>query len=65
MMIEFDKEYKNNKYHVFCCDVSWVSKFPDECEVLFARSLFGDGKFQCNVVDESNGVQTISLKEIM
>ena len=38
MIIEIDKEYKGNK-DIYCCDVSWISKFPDECEVLFARSL--------------------------
>eukprot|EP01084_Bolivina_argentea_P096781 173987_1 len=37
MIIEIDKSFKNNEY-LLCCDVSWISKFPDECEVLFARS---------------------------
>ena len=58
MMIEIDKDYKK---FVTCCDVSWISKFPDECEILFARSLQGH-KFKCLILDESNGIQTISLK---
>ena len=63
MIIEFDKEYKVNKYIVNCCDVSWISKFPDECEILFARSVgLGTNNFCCTVVDESDGIQTISLK---
>eukprot|EP01084_Bolivina_argentea_P273483 465871_1 len=36
VMIEIDKDYRNL---VACCDVSWISKFPDECEILFARSI--------------------------
>eukprot|EP01084_Bolivina_argentea_P017223 32173_1 len=37
MIIEIDEEYRSNR-KIFCCDVSWISKFPDECEVLIARS---------------------------
>ena len=59
MIIEFDQEHKSG---VRCCDVSWISKFPDECEILFARS-FRFNEFRCTVVDESDGIQTISLKE--
>eukprot|EP01084_Bolivina_argentea_P152502 266025_1 len=36
MVIEFDKEYKDT--NSIWCNVSWISKFPDECEILFARS---------------------------
>ena len=78
MIIEIDKQYKNN-WDVHCCDVSWISKFPDECEVLFARSarkydggMYGDTinmlmldmvtKARYVVLDESNGVQTVSLE---
>ena len=60
MLIQIDKEFKNNK-RVFCCDVSWISKFPDECEVLFARHLYYNAGFQCKVLDENQGIQTISL----
>ena len=68
MIIEIDKWYKCN-YFVKCCDVSWISKFPDECEILFARSstsIFNDyGKsFSCVVVDESKGIQTVSLRKL-
>ena len=63
MIIEIDKKYKE-RVGVYCCDVSWISKFPDECEILFARStaFMGENKFKCVILDESNGVQTISLK---
>eukprot|EP01084_Bolivina_argentea_P019684 36604_1 len=60
MIFQIDKEYKT-KSKVYCCDISWISKFPDEFEVLFARSS-NEGPFQCIVLDESNGVQTVSLK---
>ena len=63
MVIAFEKGIRKCW---FCCDVSWISKFPDECEVLFSRAIDtgGDGrmKFECNVLDEYKGVQTASLK---
>ena len=62
MLMEFDEGYKNNKY-VLCCDVSWISKFPDECEVLFARSTAFVNQFCCTTLDESDGIQTLSLKK--
>ena len=76
MIIHFDEDYRNND-QVFCCDVSWISKFPDECEVLFARSLNWNGwdswrveshyvpsnnNFSCEILDDSNGIQTIRLR---
>eukprot|EP01084_Bolivina_argentea_P299450 516174_1 len=37
MMIEIDQFYRNEPgIHCNCCDVSWISLFPDECEILFA-----------------------------
>ena len=62
MIITIDKEYKENT-DVYCCDVSWISKFPDECEILFARSERHDidNGFECKVMDESNGIQYVSL----
>eukprot|EP01084_Bolivina_argentea_P051808 95277_1 len=43
MIFQIDKKFKKDGY-IKCCDVSWISKFPDEKEVLFARSrLWGDG----------------------
>ena len=63
MMIQIDETYKNDEW-IYCCDVSWISKFPDECEILFARSQrYSLNKFKCVVLDESNGVQTVSLKK--
>ena len=63
MIIEFDK---SRRKCWFCCDVSWISKLPDECEILFSRAIDtnGDGrmKFECTVLDEYKGVQTVSLK---
>eukprot|EP01084_Bolivina_argentea_P173522 300573_1 len=48
MLFEFDKTFRKN---VICCDVSWISKFPDECEILFARSVSKFNGFQCEVMD--------------
>ena len=67
MILEIDKAYKSD-VAVYCCDVSWISKFPDECEILFARSTpveFGyNNNFQCIVMDDSKGTQTISLQKM-
>ena len=65
MIIQIDKEFKDHKY-IYCCDVIWISKFPDECEILFARStgnVFNNSNFHCTVLDDSNGVQTVSLNK--
>eukprot|EP01084_Bolivina_argentea_P304097 525120_1 len=64
MMIQINKEFMSNE-NVICCDVSWISKFPDECEILFVRSVYKDGwdGFKCKVLDELEGVQTISLSK--
>ena len=77
MIIQFDEEYRNHET-VKCCDVSWISKFPDECEVLFARSFVmkapsgsangchyytsTENNFTCVVLDEIDGKQIVSLK---
>ena len=62
MIIHFDENFRNNKY-VRCCNVSCISPFPDECEVLFSRSTgYSSNNFTCEVLDECNGVQTVSLK---
>ena len=45
MLIEIDQEFKRHE-NVFCCDVSWISKFEDEAEVLFARSASGLARTQ-------------------
>ena len=60
MIIQIDSSYKNDE-GVYCCDVSWISKFPDECEILFSRST-GLDDFKCFVIDDSSGIQTVILK---
>ena len=61
MMLSISEYYKNGN-GVNCCDVSWISKFPDECEILFARALFWQANdFSLLVTDESKGVQSILL----
>ena len=65
MIIHFDEAYKDSKW-IRCCDVSWISKFPDECEILFARSLqfrAEGNNFSCKILDDSNGLQMVSLKK--
>eukprot|EP01084_Bolivina_argentea_P041899 77351_1 len=66
MIFNIDKEFKGDK-DIICCDVSWISKFPDECEILFARSADGlmddFNNFSGMILDDSNGVQTVSLKK--
>ena len=53
MMIEFDKDYKNT-YNVRCCDVSWISKFPDECDFICPIITMDEtNHFECVVLDES------------
>eukprot|EP01083_Nonionella_stella_P184272 668481_1 len=65
MIIEIDEEYRNTM-GVLCCDVSWISKFSDECEILIARSAgnFKDSnRFTLKVLDDSQGIQTVALKK--
>ena len=64
MIIQIDKKYRSS-YKVSCCDVSWISKFPDECEILISRSTkdwYGENTFSLSILDEQNGIQTVSLK---
>eukprot|EP01083_Nonionella_stella_P066595 175494_1 len=67
MLIKIDSEYKRgvSTYHspgaIYCCDVSWISKFQDECEVLFARSPDGSHIFSLHVLDDSSGIQRVKL----
>ena len=43
--------FTNNR--IKCCSVDWISKFPDECEVLMARSdLKNDKKFDLILLDD-------------
>eukprot|EP01083_Nonionella_stella_P172758 593862_1 len=62
MIIEMDATFVKDG-RVGCCDVSWISKFPDEAEVLFSRtySIYAWSDYALTVVDEQNGMQTVSL----
>ena len=74
MILQIDQKWRDEgnwlmDKEVCCCDVSWISKFPDECEVLFARHLKAEEddeedekSFKCEVIDESSGIQTVILK---
>ena len=59
MIIEIDKSVRES---FACCDVSWISKFPDECEVLIARSAYYQHNFCVSILSEENGMQIVSLK---
>eukprot|EP01084_Bolivina_argentea_P303161 523345_1 len=62
MIIQFDEKYRSKTW-VDCCDVSWISRFPDECEVLIARSTkYNEDDFKLSILDEHNGIQTVSLE---
>lgn len=47
MLIQLNGECMNE---ITCCSVDWISKFPDECEVLIARSL-PSGEREANAVE--------------
>ena len=49
MIIEIDKSVRER---FTCCDVSWISKFPDECN-----------NFVVSILSEENGIQIVSLKK--
>ena len=67
LMLEVDKTFKDDR--AICCDVSWISKFQDECEILFARSnvnvqfhhAFKEHAFECEILDETKNVQTVGV----
>ena len=44
MLIQIGDQIINEKCHKFC-SLEWISKFPDECEVLFARTWNGHNGF--------------------
>eukprot|EP01084_Bolivina_argentea_P057261 104649_1 len=61
MIIEIDEKIRN---WFVCCDVSWISKFCDESEILIARShQHGNNNFSLSILDEQNGMQTVSLTQ--
>ena len=54
MLIELDEKC-SHKFE--CCCVSWISKFPDECEILISRSIADDSwtnKAKLTVVDQNS-----------
>eukprot|EP01084_Bolivina_argentea_P149647 261391_1 len=62
----FEMTHIRNNRNFACCDVSWISKFTAESEILIARTAptkneIFDAPFQCEVVDKQNGIQIISL----
>ena len=64
LIMEVDESFKNQR--AICCDVSWISKFPDECEVLFARNIGNrdtmmENAFKCEVLDETQNVQRVGV----
>lgn len=50
MLLEFDKTMCNK---IVCCTVDWISKFPDECEVLIARTTALNG-VQMDITNNNN-----------
>eukprot|EP01084_Bolivina_argentea_P036459 67457_1 len=62
MLMELDNITR--KHYHYSCDVSWISKFPTEYEILFTRSVLGSTKLIWKVIDNKADIQTaiISLK---
>eukprot|EP01084_Bolivina_argentea_P031431 58177_1 len=58
MIMQIDESFREN---MCCCDVSWISKFEHECEILIARSVGKQNNFHCKILDEVDGVQVVSL----
>ena len=60
MLLEFDKNICNG---IVCCTVDWISKFPDECEVLIARTdAYNSTRLDINTV--AKNVHQRQLKAI-
>ena len=61
MMIEIDPSFRAD-INILCCDVSWISKFEGEAEVLIARSIGSMNGCSLKVIDDGKyGIQTVSL----
>ena len=63
MIIEIHESVRNR---FKCCDVSWISKFPDEHEILISRSngtYSKDNKFCIEILDDNKKVQTVLLTD--
>eukprot|EP01084_Bolivina_argentea_P004935 9346_1 len=54
MLIEMDEAFRNNTFNR-CCDVSWISRFPDECEVLMARGGQFLDRWKTRFIDAAKG----------
>ena len=51
MLIQFDKNIVSEKQFIFC-SLEWISKFPNECEILVARKTYDSEKaLTMNVID--------------
>ena len=61
VLFEIDETFREN---AICCDVSWISKFENEREVLFARSIDAVlNDFECKVVGQDEDLQYVVLSE--
>eukprot|EP01084_Bolivina_argentea_P015318 28634_1 len=59
--LQIEPSFKEN---AICCDVSWISKFTVEREILFARSVSKHySSYQLKVEEDNNGVQTAIIQE--
>ena len=57
----YDEKFKENSV---CCDVSWISVYHEEKEVLFARSISKNySSFECKVTEEVDNMQWVMLRE--
>eukprot|EP01084_Bolivina_argentea_P073058 132608_1 len=57
IIIEMNKSFRINS---ICCDVSWISLFPDECQVIIARDIPQFKKYyslKLKLLNEVNNVQ--------
>eukprot|EP01084_Bolivina_argentea_P188668 324719_1 len=67
MMLEFDEKFRAewNKLIFRSCDVSWISRFEDEAEILFARSVGSINQFQYKILEEQKEIQIVSVSPMM
>lgn len=63
MMLHFDPSFKDDRHNKWA-DISWISKFRVEDEVLFARSTSVLGRIYFSQMGVSNGVQHICVQRI-
>ena len=62
MLIELNSECIQQ---FICCSLDWISKFPDECEVLIARSLTrsesSSNSGQLSVIHNADDLQIVQM----